>query len=541
MRAPALAVELLLLALATSRPSDALVSMLPLHHARALLWAGRPADAEQAAREALARLDTSISDTQLRWLLAHACLQQGNVVQAVAESELALASTTLDPRMAARLHGFQAQARLLLGRVFAADAAAICAVEAAQANDDAYGLAYGFYIRGSVKFLEQRHEEGLVFADSAMAALAGRSSQPDLQMVPRLMRGSCLMELGRTAEAEIAIQSEQRECERRSSVFLTWNHLTRARLSYLCGRWDDASTEIQAGLDAVDPLGGREGLRSQAALIAMHRGDFTTYDDIVARPDTGLLGLHWDYLRVAAKALACEGKGDLDGALQELLAFWVRSVDLTTSRYKLNHLCMDLARLSSMVGQSAAFPSVHAVLADSMALNPALAIRGIAAFCRGVDSSDVAALGDAATLFEQADRPFERAYVLEHSAVLLAGDQQLSKAETALAGALELFESLDACWDADRATARLRRVGVRRASTRHVRQPSKDSLTGTEHRVAVLVSAGRSTADIAGELTLSRRTVQNHISNILAKLGLSSRIELVAAYRELTGVPPGRP
>ena len=51
-------------------------------------------------------------------------------------------------------------------------------------------------------------------------------------------------------------------------------------------------------------------------------------------------------------------------------------------------------------------------------------------------------------------------------------------------------------------------------------------MTPTEVRVAALVAQGRSNPDIAAEMLLSRRTVQTHVSNILAKLGYGSRIDV---------------
>jgi len=48
-------------------------------------------------------------------------------------------------------------------------------------------------------------------------------------------------------------------------------------------------------------------------------------------------------------------------------------------------------------------------------------------------------------------------------------------------------------------------------------------LTPRELQVLRLVAAGQTTRAIAAELVLSERTVDRHVSNIFAKLGVSSR------------------
>jgi DNA-binding NarL/FixJ family response regulator len=57
------------------------------------------------------------------------------------------------------------------------------------------------------------------------------------------------------------------------------------------------------------------------------------------------------------------------------------------------------------------------------------------------------------------------------------------------------------------------------------------ALTPTEVKIAELVAEGRSNTDVATELFLSRRTVQSHVSHILAKLGAHSRVDIA---REVT-------
>jgi DNA-binding NarL/FixJ family response regulator len=62
-------------------------------------------------------------------------------------------------------------------------------------------------------------------------------------------------------------------------------------------------------------------------------------------------------------------------------------------------------------------------------------------------------------------------------------------------------------------------------------RPSADelpALTRREREVAKLVARGLTNRRIAEELVLSERTVENHVSNILKKLNLSSRSEVAA-------------
>jgi DNA-binding NarL/FixJ family response regulator len=53
----------------------------------------------------------------------------------------------------------------------------------------------------------------------------------------------------------------------------------------------------------------------------------------------------------------------------------------------------------------------------------------------------------------------------------------------------------------------------------------KEELTTRELEVLRLVAAGRANKEIAAELSITERTARTHVSNILGKLGLSSRTQ----------------
>ncbi|MEU8523847.1 helix-turn-helix transcriptional regulator [Streptomyces sp. NPDC048577] len=51
-------------------------------------------------------------------------------------------------------------------------------------------------------------------------------------------------------------------------------------------------------------------------------------------------------------------------------------------------------------------------------------------------------------------------------------------------------------------------------------------LTPQQQRVAVLVAAGATNREIADRLSLSPRTVDHHLRDVFARLGVRSRVEL---------------
>jgi DNA-binding NarL/FixJ family response regulator len=71
---------------------------------------------------------------------------------------------------------------------------------------------------------------------------------------------------------------------------------------------------------------------------------------------------------------------------------------------------------------------------------------------------------------------------------------------------------------------------ARLVSSAHAEQAAvsfqDEALTEAENRVAVAVSRGMTNKEIASQLEISVRTVENHISHILDKKGFSNRVEI---------------
>jgi DNA-binding NarL/FixJ family response regulator len=88
---------------------------------------------------------------------------------------------------------------------------------------------------------------------------------------------------------------------------------------------------------------------------------------------------------------------------------------------------------------------------------------------------------------------------------------------------------------------------TRRLIEEHVRRPAPDSrlpasietLTEREREVFGLIARGFSNDEIRESLVVSEATVKTHVNRILAKLGLSSRVQVVVLGYETGLVQPG--
>jgi len=182
----------------------------------------------------------------------------------------------------------------------------------------------------------------------------------------------------------------------------------------------------------------------------------------------------------------------------------------------------DAARTADQLAEGAA--RQHG---DYLVATAALA-RGLVCAARG-DSDPCPGLSEALAAFARARMPMEVARSrLELAAALAADRPEVAVAEAR--AALDGFERLQAARHVDAAAALLRSLGAKTASARS----SGEVMTRREAEILDLLGHGLSNPEIADRLYISRKTVEHHVGNILAKLGLRSRAE-AAAYAARTG------
>jgi DNA-binding NarL/FixJ family response regulator len=157
---------------------------------------------------------------------------------------------------------------------------------------------------------------------------------------------------------------------------------------------------------------------------------------------------------------------------------------------------------------------------SARALSRASVARGKVALARGEDRSAVALFEEALDHLAGASGSIESAEAHLALARLHAPlDEQVARAEAR--AALRIYESVGATRGADAAAAMLRGLGDRS----RVGPKGLELLTQREWEVLRLLGQGLTNAEIAQRLYISVKTAGNHVSSILSKLNLRSRVE----------------
>ncbi len=142
----------------------------------------------------------------------------------------------------------------------------------------------------------------------------------------------------------------------------------------------------------------------------------------------------------------------------------------------------------------------------------------------------------AADRWTELNRPFLVAYALWRAAEALLVQRRREEAGVALRRAHAIARELGANPLQHRLTqlaARGRLDLAEHAPAPVDAPPDPYGLTSREREVLALLAVGRTNKEIADSLYISGKTAATHVSNILAKLGVRSRVEAAAAAHQL--------
>ncbi len=485
-------------------------------YAAALVHSGRAAEALVHAR-----LPSEPLPPPLALVAAQAHLALGASHDARAAAGAALAADPPEP-WAARLTGVTAIAAALDGD-FEAGQEALAALAD---TDDPQAVTYRCQVLASVSYLVRDWDAALAQL-AAAAALVDEAADPAAELAGIVLKASCLD----PAEALTVLESARPLAEQVGAAGLAWWQLVLALMLYNVGHWDDVLTEVERAAPHAEGMGLGQPLHALAALVAVHRGDRTRSRASVERArelagSTRGIGLFYGGFSVVAEAMSAELEGRYDDALV-LVRGIVDGVVGVHQGSTVAGVGPRLVRIALAAGDRAVAEEITAAIEAAEGVDGA-----------GAEMSRALLSGDPDQLLAVQRRlldlgaELEAAWVGEEAAKGLARAGRLPDARATFEPTVEAYRGLTARGELDRARASLRdeglRLGVRGARTR----PGHgwDSLTETEARVAEQVAAGRTNPEIAAQLRISPRTVQSHVSSILGKLRLSSRVEIAAEH-----------
>jgi ATP/maltotriose-dependent transcriptional regulator MalT len=306
------------------------------------------------------------------------------------------------------------------------------------------------------------------------------------------------------------------------------------------GRWDEADEVIERSLRLFPPRMNRACIWRLAGDVALARGDLSAASGFVASIRSVTEGSRYDpqyhlpLVRLETALRLAQGRpADALAAVADALDRW----DVEENpRYTWPVLvagaqaCAVAAREGTLASQAAALLGRLRAVAAGLPAAGAAQQASRLTFAAEADGAD---WDEAARAWEAVGQPYPLAGALLRAAeaALSAGDRD--GAVSRLRRAAALAQSLGARPLGDDITllARRARIPLGPDDDGHAIAPEPDrlGLTAREFEVLRLVAAGRSNREIAAELFISAKTASVHVSNILGKLGVTSRGEAAAA------------
>ncbi|MFE9451213.1 AAA family ATPase [Streptomyces sp. NPDC006739] len=371
---------------------------------------------------------------------------------------------------------------------------------------------------------------------------------------------AALQSVGRSREA-VPLMREGITFTRRFGLLDTeawvWSNL--AESLYTLGRWTEAG-EAAAQARRVGSSGKPQGAGAlRLAHLALARGDFAEAGRHLATA-RARYGTHdpmpQQWLPVARVAIGvAAGEGRILDVRAELRTALDAGFPPGTHRYAWPLLLA----AATAEGDARALPAamegraeaVERLLGAVKKLTTGVPVwraheqwvRAELHRAEGRDTADT--WSQVVTAFECLDRPYDLARVRHRlaQALLAAGgedDRDRATELLRLAGAVAGHLGARPLADSVARLAQRARLPLTRAPGQALTRADALGLTSREHDVLRLVSAGRTNRQIAEELFISPKTASVHVSNILAKLGVSGRGEAAAVAHRLELFPPAR-
>lgn len=333
-----------------------------------------------------------------------------------------------------------------------------------------------------------------------------------------------------------------------------------ARAMYGLGRWDEAMTLIEEAMAAGPTRYAMRWLLSNRLRIRIPRGeveearrDLLTYEALGERvigPDPDFMNTRRAELAIVsreplvarglvAESMACLIEPELDTDARALLLLGLRAEaeegDAARSARDAERVTASVERTREMADAM----RLHVQRVAEVAPRPARIIDAdrtwadaLAARASGAldpDAWDAAVEGRRALA-----RPYELAAALADAAVAYLAVRRRDDGAAALAESHAIAAELGVRPLRQRieAIARRFRIGLEGVDSADD-ESTRLGLTPREHEVLSLLALGRSNRQIGDELFMAESTAGVHVSNILAKLGVTRRSEAAAVAHRL--------
>ena len=494
---------------------------LLLDHADALFRQGRGESAETLIRERIATVADPAVAARLQLILIRSLMNRADAAAAQAVIEQTAAIAGLPAATVRQLEGTRAWLLILAGQGLpAAELEAMMARYAAAGDKDAQANILASIACSA--FLAGRPEAALDYMRARKALLPGtdsfRSRNSSLSL-------PAMFELAASgpAAARAELDRARRQAAAGQAEWIDpFLGFTAGGIAFAAGDWDGAVAELDAALERAEETG--TGWISLAvgfrAYIDAHRGSTGPARARLESFRHRGLPLQFGHDRPGWAELAVlEAEGSIREAGTLARTLWSAARD-HSGRWAAD-LALDVTRV--------ALAGMDRRLAGQIGQDvPALCPPEVSGLVHGTLAADPDAIGEAADEFAGTGRLAAEAFAREELACAAAAGGDRDRATAALDAALAGYQRIGAVTDRDRALARTRALGIRRSS----REPHRDAdhgwaaLTATEARIAALVRDGLTNREIGTRLFVSPRTVQTHVSHILQKTGLRSRVEI---------------